>query len=129
MGAIWRWALAETVTVVPPSEESRAGFRALMRNRNYALLWTGQLVSEMGNRFHWIAVSLWIYSLTGSAASVSLAVSSMFAGGLLVSLWAGVFVDRFDRRRILIVADLVRAGLVMAIPSLIRGNVWLVFLG
>ena len=119
--------MTETVAVVPSPEESRVGFRALMGNRNYALLWTGQLVSEMGNRFHWIAVSLWIYSLTGSAASVSLAVSSMFAGGLLVSLWAGVFVDRFDRRKILIIADLVRAGLVLAIPTLIRSNIWLVY--
>jgi MFS family permease len=99
-----------------------------MRNRNYALLWSGQLVSEMGNRFHWIAVSLWVYSLTNSAAAISLAISSMFVGGLLVSLWAGVLVDRFDRRRILIVADLVRAVLVLAIPSLIQVNIWLVYL-
>ena len=120
--------MTEAAAVVPSPDESQAGFRALMRNRNYALLWTGQLVSEMGNRFHWIAVSLWIYSLTGSAASVSLAVSSMFVGGLLVSLWAGVFVDRFDRRKILIVADLLRAGLVAAIPSLIRANIWLVYI-
>jgi MFS family permease len=99
-----------------------------MRNRNYGLLWTGQLVSEMGNRFHWIAVSLWVYSLTDSAAAVSLAVASMFAGSLIVSLWAGVFVDRFDRRGILIGADLARAVLVLAIPALIRTNLWFVYL-
>jgi MFS family permease len=81
----------------------------------------------MGNRFHWIAISLWIYALTHSASAVSIAISSMFAGGLLVSLWAGVFVDRFDRRRILIGADLIRAALVLAIPSLIQTNIWLVY--
>jgi len=99
-----------------------------MRNRNYALLWTGQLVSEMGNRFHWIAVSLWVYQLTGSATAVSFAVASMFVGSLIVGLWAGVFVDRFDRRRILIGTDIIRAFLVLAIPSLIHVSLWLVYL-
>lgn len=118
--------LAGEAVVVQPHERP-AGFPRLMRNRNYALLWSGQLVSELGNRFHWVAVSLWIYALTGSAAAVSFAVSSMFAGSLLVSLWAGVIVDRIDRRRILIAADLVRAGLTAAIPLLVSLDIRLVY--
>lgn len=115
-------------TAAPQSPQERtAGFLALMRNRNYALLWSGQLVSEMGNRLHWVAVSLWVYSLTKSAAAVSLAVSSMFVGTLLVSLWAGVIVDRLDRRRILIVTDLVRAALTAAIPVLILLDIRLLY--
>src|SRR5437867_4546681 len=98
-----------------------------MRNRNYALLWWGQLVSELGNRFHWFAVSLWVYSLTRSAAAVSLAVSAMFVGGLLVGLWAGAIVDRLDRRKILIVSDVVRAVLVAAIPPLMGIHLWLAY--
>ena len=130
MGAIWRWALAETVTVVPPSEESRAGFRALMRNRNYALLWTGQLVSEMGNRFHWIAIALWIFALTRSASAVSFSIASMFAGSLFASVWAGAIADRFSRRTILVSCDVVRAILVAIIPLLIDLNLglWVVYL-
>jgi MFS family permease len=120
--------VADASAVTPHPDDTRPGFRALMRNRNYALLWTGQLVSEMGNRFHWIAVSLWVYSLTSSASAVSMAVASMFAGSLIVSLWAGVFVDRFDRRKILIASDLARALLVLAIPSLIQVNLWLLYL-
>lgn len=116
------------MAVASPADETRPGFRALMRNRNYALLWTGQLVSEMGNRFHWIAVSLWVYSLSGSAGAVSLAVASMFAGSLLVGLWAGVIVDRFDRRKILIITDVTRAVLVVAIPFFIRTSLWIVYL-
>jgi MFS family permease len=73
-------------------------------------------------------VSLWVYSVTQSATAISLAISSMFVGGLLVSLWAGVLVDRFDRRKILIISDLARAVLVLAIPFLIGTNVWLVYL-
>lgn len=115
------------VVAVQPQEGPSGGFRALMRNRNYALLWWGQLISEMGNRFHWVAVSLWVYAETRSASAVSLAIASTFVGSILVSLWAGPIVDRVNRRAILIACDLVRAGLVMAIPSLISINMWLVY--
>src|SRR5712692_5541157 len=87
--------------VHPPENERPIGFLGLMRNRNYALLWWGQLVSEMGNRFHWIAVSLWVFNLTGSASAVSLA--------------------------ILVTSDFVRAILVALIPRLIHINITLVY--
>ncbi len=104
-----------------------AGFISLMHDRNYALLWWGQLISELGNRFHWVAVSLWFYSLTHSATKVALAIASMHVGGLLVGLWAGVLVDRLDRKRILIVSDLARVLLVALIPTLMKMNMWLVY--
>lgn len=119
--------MSDAATGTAAEEERPAGFLGLMRNRNYALLWSGQLVSELGNRFHWVAVSLWVYSKTGSAAAVSLAISSMFVGGLFVSLWAGVLVDRFNRKTIMIVADLARVVLVAAIPPLMGMNIWLVY--
>jgi len=113
--------------VHPPEHERPIGFLGLMRNRNYALLWWGQLVSEVGNRFHWIAISLWVYKLTGSASAVSLAVSSMFAGSLVVGLWAGVLVDRMNRKSILVVSDFARAILVALIPQLIHMNISYVY--
>ena len=113
--------------VHPPENERPIGFLGLMRNRNYALLWWGQLVSEMGNRFHWIAVSLWVFNLTGSASAVSLAISSMFAGSFVVGLWAGVLVDRLNRKAILVTSDFVRAILVALIPRLIHLNITLVY--
>lgn len=114
--------------VAPVTEHERPiGFLGLMRNRNYGLLWWGQLVSEMGNRFHWVAISLWVYSATGSTSAVSMAISSMFVGGLAVSLWAGVLVDKFNRKTILVVSDMVRALLVAAIPKLMGINIWLVY--
>jgi MFS family permease len=110
-----------------PEHERPSGFLGLLRNRNYALLWWGQLVSEMGNRFHWIAVSLWVYNLTGSASAVSFAISSMFAGSLVVGLWAGVLVDRLNRKAILVASDFARALLVALIPRLIHINIAYVY--
>lgn len=101
------------------------GFLALMRHRNYALIWTGQLVSQTGDRMQWVAISLWVYSLTGSALSVSYAIMALLIGPALVGLYAGAVVDRLDRRRILIAADLIRGALVFAIPSLlVLGIAW-----
>ncbi len=108
-----------------PVREAEGGFLALMRYRNYALLWTGQLVSLAGDRFHWIAISLWVYAQTGSALSVSYAMMALMVGPAVVGVFAGALVDRLDRRKILIYGDLVRAVLVFAIPDLMdRGIVW-----
>lgn len=104
-----------------------AGFLALMRNRNYALLWTGQLISQMGDRFHWLAISLWVYSLTGSAIHVSIAMTAMTLGRVPLGLLSGVLVDRLNRKAVLIVSDLVRAVVVATIPSLIVHSLWYVY--
>lgn len=108
-----------------PVREAEGGFIALMRYRNYALLWTGQLISQVGDRFTWVAISLWVYAQTGSALSVSYALMALMLGPAVVGLFAGALVDRLDRRKILIYGDLARAALVFAIPDLMdRGLAW-----
>ena len=119
--------MSQAVATVTGQQERPIGFLGLMRNRNYALLWWGQLVSELGNKFHWIAISLWVYSFTHSASAVSLAVAATFVGNLLVSLWAGVLVDWFDRKRILVISDFARAILVALIPALMNISIWFVY--
>src|SRR5512136_2911983 len=100
---------------------------AVLRRRNFALIWTGQLVSTIGSALTSLAASIMVYRATGgSALSVGLMLMATAAPSLLVGLVAGVFVDRFDRRRIMIAADLVRAVLVFLIPFLANANiVWL----
>ncbi len=107
-----------TAVAEPATSGAQGGFIALMRHRNYALLWTGQLISHLGDRFHWVAISLWVYAQTGSALSVSFAIMALMVAPAVVGLLAGALVDRLDRRKIMVVADLVRAGLVAAIPTL-----------
>jgi CRP-like cAMP-binding protein/predicted MFS family arabinose efflux permease len=73
-----------------------------------------------------LAASILVYRLTGSAASVGLMLMASAAPTIVVGLLAGVFVDRYDRKRIMIAADLTRAVLVFLIPFLLRQNVaWL----
>src|SRR5918995_642847 len=84
-------------------------------NRSFTLMWTGQLVSTIGTALTSLAASILIYRLTGSALSVGLMLMATAAPSLLVGLLAGVFVDRYDRRRIMISADLLRAILILLV--------------
>jgi MFS family permease len=99
---------------------------AVFRNRNFSLIWTGQLISTMGSALTSLAASIYIYRLTGSALSVGLMLMATAAPSLVVGLFAGVFVDRYDRKKIMITADILRAILIMLIPLLAPFNViWL----
>ena len=99
---------------------------AIFRNRNFSLLWTGQLVETIGNALTSIAASIYVYRQTSSALSVGLMLMATAAPSLLVGLFAGVFVDRYDRKRIMILADVLRAILIALVPILVPLNViWL----
>src|SRR5205814_1292198 len=89
----------------------------LLINRNYARLWYGQAVSLIGDYVFDTTLVLWVGTVLlrgnryapAAVAGVLLAVA---AATMLVSPLAGVFVDRWDNRRTMLVADVVRAGLV-----------------
>ncbi len=99
---------------------------AVFRNRNFSLLWTGQLVETIGNALTSIAASIYVFRQTDSALSVGLMLMATAAPSLVVGLFAGVFVDRYDRRKIMIGADMLRAILVALIPFLVPLNIiWL----
>ena len=99
---------------------------AIFHNRDFSLLWTGQLISTIGSSLTSLAASILVYRLTGSAASVGLMLMATAAPTIFVGLLAGVFVDRYDRKRIMIAADLSRAVLVFLVPLLLRQNIaWL----
>ncbi len=99
---------------------------AVFKNRSFSLLWTGQLVSTMGSALTSLAASIYIFRLTGSALSVGLMLMATAAPSLLVGLFAGVFVDRYDRKKIMITADILRAVLIALVPILVPLNViWL----
>jgi DHA3 family macrolide efflux protein-like MFS transporter len=99
---------------------------AVFRNRNFSLMWTGQLVSTIGSSLTSLAASILVFRLTGSALSVGLMLMATAAPSVLVGLMAGVFVDRYDRRKIMMASDAIRAVLVFLIPFLIPLNIaWL----
>ena len=98
----------------------------VFRHRDFRLMWIGQLVSTAGSALTSLAASILVFRLTGSAASVGLMMMATAAPSLLVGLFAGVIVDRYDRKRIMIVTELTRAVLIALIPILVPLNIaWL----
>jgi MFS family permease len=99
---------------------------AVFRNANFSRMWTGELVSTMGSALTSLAASILVFRLTNSALSVGLMLMATAAPSLLVGLFAGVLVDRFNRKTIMIASDLLRAVLVFLIPFLVPHNIiWL----
>src|SRR5919198_1112108 len=87
----------------------RSNMIATLRQRNFALLWFAGLISLAGDWMLIVALPIYVYQLTGS----TLATSTMFIAGRLPTLLfgsvAGVFVDRWDRKRTMVVANLLLA--------------------
>ncbi len=91
----------------------RPFFELLRGNRNYRNLWMGQVVSEIGDHFNTIAVFSLAMATTGSGLVVSGIMLARAVPAVMAAPIAGVLLDRLDRKRIMIVSDLVRAVLAL----------------
>jgi MFS family permease len=98
----------------------------IFKNRDFTYLWIGQLISTIGKSLTSLAASIVVYRQTGSALSVGLMLMATAGPSLVVGLFAGVFVDRMDRKRIMVASDLANAVLILFIPVLLPFGVgWL----
>src|SRR5690606_9122953 len=95
-------------------------------NRNFRFLWFGQTVRQLGDWFNTVAIFALLFQLTGSATAVALLMVLQVLPVAVVGPAAGVVVDRFDRRTIMIAADLIRGTAVLGL-LLVRTpeTVWL----
>jgi MFS family permease len=99
---------------------------AVLRKRAFVYVWSAQLVSTIGDALTSLAAGIIVYRLTGSALSVGLMLMASAVPALVFGLIAGVVVDRYDRKRIMISADLLRAAVVFTIPFLVGIHIaWL----
>jgi predicted MFS family arabinose efflux permease len=83
--------------------------KGLLINRNFALLAIGQAISNIGDFVYSTTLLVWVFVLTHSAVAVGGVLIAQYAPVFLLGPVAGVFVDRWNRRRTMITADLVRA--------------------
>jgi DHA3 family macrolide efflux protein-like MFS transporter len=86
--------------------------------RDVSLLWVGQVVTQAGDSVYQIAILWLMLQMTGSPALTGIAGMVAYLPTLLFGLPAGVISDRFDRRRVMIASDGVRAVLVLLLPAL-----------
>ncbi len=87
-----------------------------LRSRDYRRLWLGQFVSVIGDKVDQIALGILVYEATGSGLQMGIALALSMLPSALFGMVAGAYVDRFDKRRTMIVADLLRAVLVLSVP-------------
>jgi MFS family permease len=100
----------------------------LSRNHNYRNTWIGQVVSEIGDHFNNIAVFGLVLETTHSGMVVSGVMLSRAIPAILIGPLAGVVLDRFDRRRVMIASDLFRAVVAAGfLLTLNNHNTWLLY--
>lgn len=87
--------------------------KVLKENRGFRSLWGAQVVSQCGDWFNSIALYTLILKLTGSPEALGLLMAAQFLPAAVGGLWLGPLVDRFPRRRLMLISDLLRAGLAL----------------
>ena len=100
----------------------------LQRNHNYRNLWFARVVSNLGDWFNLLASASLIARLTDSGAAISLLFLVRFLPLFFMSPFAGVIADHFDRRKVLIATNLLRAATVAALVLVDRPDrIWLLY--
>ncbi|MBI2781923.1 MAG: MFS transporter [Chloroflexi bacterium] len=110
-----RWRPLPTV---PPILERvrRHPYVRLALDSSFSALWTGQLISALGDRIHQVALAFVVLEATRSPIAVGAIFLVATLPNLLFGPIAGTLVDRWDHREVMIVSDLLRAGIVLLIP-------------
>jgi MFS family permease len=107
----------------PLSPPTRPGPRELLANRDFRLLFTGRCVSLLGDGAFLVAVAWQAYTLSNAPTALSLIGIAMTVPLIVLLLVGGVVSDRHDRRRVMLLADLVRAALLGVMGALALAGV------
>lgn len=117
-------------TIVSGTGVSQAdSLRDLLRRRDFALLWAGQLLSQIGDQCLLIAAITLITSISASPLAILIPAISIALPQVLFGMLGGVVADRWNRKWVMIASDVIRAGLVLLI-LLVRtsGQLWILYI-
>jgi diguanylate cyclase (GGDEF)-like protein len=100
--------------------ERQAGFRSVLAVREFRALWAAELLSVVGDQLARVGLAVLVFRETNSAGWTALAYALTYLPALLGSVLLGGLADRYPRRELIVVVDLLRAGIagLMAIPVL-----------
>src|SRR5690242_12959327 len=107
-----------------------SSYRAVLRNRDYALLFWGYLISSAGTQMQIVAVAWQVYELTHSAVALGIIGLLQAIPRLLFSLVGGVFADVLDRRKMLLAIEIAMssASAVLALCTWQHViNIWIIY--
>ncbi len=118
---------ALTATLPSGAPPAQQDIGQVLRNRRFLALWLAQVASQVGGNMVLYGLTVLVAEQTSSASAVSLLLLTFLVPAVLFSAVAGVFVDRLDRRLILIVANALRAVLFVAMVAA-GGNLVAIYL-
>ncbi len=101
-----------------------------LRHRSFALLWSGQTISRLGDSMYGVALAWWVLQATGSAAAMGTVLIFSYSPMLIFLLIGGVAVDRLPRLRVMFVSDLTSGLVVLGVAALAyagRLEIWHVY--
>ena len=90
--------------------------------KNFLILWSTQSVSQLGSSITAFALTLWLYETTGSSLSTAALTICSYTPYVLMSIFAGVLTDRLDKKKIMLVCDLLAVLCTIAVFALFRTN-------
>ncbi|RLC79831.1 MAG: hypothetical protein DRI61_07075 [Chloroflexi bacterium] len=95
----------------------KSGLIEAFKIKDFRALWLGQFISQMGDNFALIAALVVIQTLSGSPVWLGIAAMAMTLPQLVFGLIGGVFVDRFNRKRVMIISDLLRGAAILILVT------------
>jgi len=94
----------------------RPGFRTILANRDFRLIWSAQVASQLADKFLMFALLILTYSISrASTHGAALFLAYTFPSVFLSPL-AGVYADRHDKKRLMFFTNAIRGGLILLIP-------------
>lgn len=107
------------LSVTPEPDLRAARNRSLLLTRDFGLVWSGQLISQIGDGASKLALLWFVYAITGSPLKTSVIALLQTVPPIVLGPIIGVYVDRLPKKYLLIISDLLRAVLIGFIPCLI----------
>jgi len=101
------------------TDKRPSGYGAVLRNRDFFILWSGSLVSSLGDALRNIALLWLVKELTGSNLAMGTVMLFSMLPYVLLGLFAGSVVDLADRKKIMVWSDIIRGGLSLSVPLLL----------
>jgi predicted MFS family arabinose efflux permease len=99
----------------------------LLRRRNFALLWSGGLISMTGDWVLIVGLPFEVYRRTGSTLATGAMVLAFLVPTIALGSVAGVFVDRWDRRRLMVIVDLLLAACLLPLLAIDAVGIWIAY--
>jgi MFS family permease len=99
----------------------------LARDARFSAFWLAGAISLFGDRLHQVALGVMVLGLTGSAMQTGLVFLAATLPNLFLGPIAGTFVDRWEQKHVMVISDVLRAGLVLALPFVAELELWLIY--